>query len=159
MTMNANRRLFLEDFEPGQRFTSGSHTLDAAQIKAFAKQFDPQPFHLDEEAAKDSLFAGLAASGWHTAALTMRLQVESGLPISGGIIGAGGELSWPRPTRPGDVLHVESEVLEVKPSRSRPDRGILTVRSETRNQRGEVVQNTTVKLVVPRRSGVTVEAR
>jgi acyl dehydratase len=159
MTMNANRRLFLEDFEPGQRFTSGSHTLDAAQIKAFAKQFDPQPFHLDEEAAKDSLFAGLAASGWHTAALTMRLQVESGLPISGGIIGAGGELSWPRPTRPGDVLHVESEVLEVKPSRSRPDRGMLTVRSETRNQRGEVVQNMTVKLVVPRRSGVTVEAR
>src|SRR5215470_13926978 len=90
-------------------------------------------------------------SGWHTAAITMRLQVESGLPISGGIIGAGGEINWPRPTRPGDILHVESEVLEINPSRSRPDRGMVTVRSETRNQRGEVVQTLTVKLVAPRR--------
>jgi acyl dehydratase len=155
--MNSNQRLFLEDLHPGQRFTSGSHLIDEAQIKAFAKQFDPQPFHLDDEAAKDSLFAGLAASGWHTAAITMRLQVESGLPISGGIIGAGGELSWPRPTRPGDILHVETEVLEVKPSRSRPERGMVTVRSETLNQRGEVVQSSTVKLVVPRRSVANVE--
>ncbi len=154
---DANERLYLEDLHPSQRFTSGSHTLDEAQIKAFATQFDPQPFHLDDEAAKGSLFAGLAASGWHTAAITMRLQVESGLPISGGIVGAGGELSWPRPTRPGDILHVESEVLEVKPSRSRPERGMVTVRSETRNQRGEVVQSLTVKLVVPRRSVATVE--
>lgn len=113
---DSNQRLFLEDLHPGQRFTSGSHTLDEAQIKAFARQFDPQPFHLDAEAAKGSLFAGLAASGWRTAAITMRLQVESGLPIAGGIISAGGELSWPRPTRPGDILHVETEVLEVKPS-------------------------------------------
>lgn len=150
--MDANQPLFLEDFRPGQRFTSGSHTLDEAQIKAFARQFDPQPFHLDDKAAQASLFAGLAASGWHTAAITMRLQVESGLPISGGIIGAGGELNWPRPTRPGDILHVETEVLEVKPSRSRPERGLVTVRSETLNQRGEVVQTLTVKLVVPRRS-------
>lgn len=148
-------RYYLEDLQPGQRFTSDAHTLDAAQIKAFAQQFDPQPFHLDEEAAQDSLFAGLAASGWHTAALTMRLQVESGLPISGGLIGAGGEIAWPRPTRPGDILHVESEVLEVTPSRSRPDRGMITMRSETLNQRGEVVQRLTVKLVVPRRPSVT----
>lgn len=146
-----NVSLYLEDLQPGQRFTSGSHSLDAAQIKAFAQQFDPQPFHLDEEAAQHSLFGSLAASGWHTAAITMRLQVESGLPISGGIIGAGGEINWPRPTRPGDILHVESEVLEVMPSRSRPDRGMITLRSETRNQRGEVVQTLTVKLVVPRR--------
>jgi acyl dehydratase len=149
---DSNQCLFLEDLCPGQRFTSGSHTLDEAQIKAFAQQFDPQPFHLDDEAAKGSLFAGLAASGWHTAAITMRLQLESGLPLSGGIIGAGGELNWPRPTRPGDILRVESEILEVKPSRSRPDRGMVTVRSETLNQRGEVVQTLTVKLVVPRRS-------
>lgn len=146
-----NSHLYLEDIYPGQRFTSGTHALDEAQIKAFASQFDPQPFHLDDEAAKGSLFGSLAASGWHTAAITMRLQVESGLPISGGIIGAGGEIAWPRPTRPGDILQVESEVLEVTPSRSRPDRGMITVRSETRNQRGEVVQTLTVKLVVPRR--------
>jgi acyl dehydratase len=151
---DGNGSLYLEDLQPGQRFTSGSHALDAEQIKAFAQQFDPQPFHLDEEAAQNSLFRGLAASGWHTAAITMRLQVESGLPISGGIIGAGGEINWSNPTRPGDILHVESEVLEVTPSRSRPDRGIITLRSETRNQRGEVVQTLTVKLVVPRRPTV-----
>lgn len=151
--LESTKRLFLEDLTPGQRFTSGTHLLDAAQIKAFAQQFDPQPFHLDEAAAQSSLFEGLAASGWHTAAITMRLQVESGLPISGGLIGAGGEINWPRPTRPGDILHVESEVLEVKPSRSRPARGMVTIRSETLNQRGEIVQTLTVKLVVPRRAG------
>lgn len=151
---DGNGSLYLEDLQPGQCFTSGSHALDADQIKAFAQQFDPQPFHLDEEAAQNSLFGGLAASGWHTAAITMRLQVESGLPISGGLIGAGGEINWLNPTRPGDILHVESEVLEVTPSRSRPDRGMITLRSETRNQRGEVVQTLTVKLVVPRRPAV-----
>jgi acyl dehydratase len=144
-------RYYLEDLQAGQRFKSGSFSLDAEQIIAFAKEFDPQPFHLSEEAAKESLFGGLAASGWHTAAITMRLQVESGLPIGGGIIGAGGEIAWPQPTRPGDVLHVETEILEVKPSRSKPDRGIVTMRSETRNQRGEVVQILTVKLIAPRR--------
>src|SRR5262245_16898261 len=154
----SNQRLFLEDLHPGQRFITGTHLIDEAQIKAFAGEFDPQPFHLDGEAAKGSLFAGLAASGWHTAAITMRLQVESGLPIAGGIIGAGGELNWPRPTRPGDILHVETEVLEIKPSRSRPERGMVTVRSETLNQRGEVVQTLTVKLVVPRRSIANVES-
>jgi acyl dehydratase len=145
-------RLYLDDFHVGQRFESATHLIDTAQIKAFARQFDPQPFHLDEEAAKGTLFGGLVASGWLTAAITMRLQVESGLPIAGGIVGIGGEMSWPRPTRPGDILRVVSEVEEVTPSRSRPDRGVVRVRSETRNQRDEVVQILDARLLVPRRS-------
>ena len=142
---------YLDDLSVGQRFVSGSHAIDEAQIKTFARQFDPQPFHLDDAKAKGTMFAGLAASGWHTAAITMRLMVDGGAPIAGGIIGAGGEISWPQPTRPGDTLCVVSEVMAVTPSRSRPDRGIVTVRSETRNQRDEVVQILVAKLVVPRR--------
>jgi acyl dehydratase len=142
--------LCLEHLRVGQRFVSGTHRIVEGQIRAFAGQFDPQPFHLDAEAAKATLFEGLVASGWHTAAVTMRLLVESGLPIAGGIIGAGGEITWPNPTRPGDVLQVESEVLELRPSRSRPDRGVATVRSETRNQRGDTVQVFVARLVVPR---------
>lgn len=149
---DAGGLLFLDDFHVGQRFVSGTHRIDAAEIKAFARQFDPQAFHLDEEAAQRTLLGGLAASGWHTAAITMRLQVERGLPIAGGIIGIGGELSWPKPTRPGDTLCVVSEVKEVLPSRSRPDRGVVRVRSETRNQRDEVVQILDAKLLVPRRA-------
>lgn len=145
-------RHYLEDLYVGQRFTSGTHVLDESQIKAFARQFDPQPFHLDDDAATQTLFAGLAASGWHTAALTMRLLVDGGAPIAGGIIGAGGEVSWPTAARPGDILRVTSEIVAVTPSRSRPDRGIVTVRSHTRNQRGEIVQILTAKLVVPRRT-------
>ena len=144
--------LYLDDLQVGQKFTSGTHALDTGQIKAFARQFDPQPFHLDEAAARHSFFQGLAASGWHTAAITMRLLVDGGLPIAGGIIGAGGEIQWPQATRPGDVLRVESEILAVTPSRSRPDRGMATMRSETRNQHGEVLQILTAKLVVPRRA-------
>lgn len=147
--------VYLDDLEVGQRFTSGSATVDEAAIKTFAAEFDPQPFHLDEAAARASVFGGLVASGWHTASLSMRLLVEGGLPIAGGLIGAGGEIAWPRPTRPGDVLSVESEVLEVAASRSRPDRGIATVRCETRNQEGEPVQVATFKLMVPRRSTAT----
>lgn len=144
-------RLHMDDLHVGQRFVSAEHTLDEAQIKAFAAQFDPQHFHLDGEAAKDTLFKGLAASGWHTAAITMRLNVEKGLPLAGGLIGAGGEISWPAPTRPGDTLHVESEVLEIIPSRSKPDRGIAVIESRTINQRGETLQILKAKLVVPRR--------
>jgi acyl dehydratase len=143
--------LMLDDLTVGQRFVSGTHTLTEADIKAFARQFDPQPFHLDNEAARSTIFSGLAASGWHTAAITMKLLVESGLPLSGGIVGAGGELAWPKPTRPGDTLHVESEILEITPSRSRPDRGMATVRSRTVNQNGDVVQELKARLVVPRR--------
>ena len=142
---------YLDDLKVGQRFVSGAHELDAAQIKAFAAEFDPQRFHLDEEAAKNSFFGGLVASGWHTASITMKLLVEGGAPLAGGVIGAGGELVWPRPTRPGDRLHVESEIIEITPSRSRPERGTVTVRSETLNQRGEIVQAMTAKLVVQRR--------
>ena len=153
---SAANALFLDDLSVGQRFSSGSHTIDEGQIKAFAAQFDPQPFHLDGEAAKATLFGGLAASGWHTAAITMKLLVESGLPLMGGIIGSGGEVSWPRPTRPGDTLTVLSEVEEITPSRSRPDRGMIRVRSETRNQDGETVQILIAKLVVPRRATAAV---
>ena len=151
-------RLFLDDLHAGQRFTSRTHLIDAPQIQSFAREFDPQPFHLDDEAAKGTLFGGLAASGWHTAAITMRLLVEGGLPLMGGILGAGAEISWPRPTRPGDILHVECEVLEVTPSRSRPDRGMVTMRCETRNQREEVVQILLPKLVVPRRPVLSEES-
>ena len=143
--------LYLEDLHVGRKFRSGTHAVDAQQIKSFAAEFDPQPFHLNEEAARSSLFGGLAASGWHTAAIAMRLLVTSGLPIAGGIVGLGGELQWPRPTRPEDVLRVESEIVEVVPSRSRPDRGTVTVKAETLNQRDEVVQAATMRLFVPRR--------
>ena len=145
------KELYLEDFAVGQRFISATHALDAEQIKAFASQFDPQPFHTDEVAAKDSFFHGLAASGWHTASVTMSLLVKSGMPIAGGLIGAGCEVAWPRPTRPGDVLLVESEVLAVTPSRSKPDRGMITLKSETKNQKGEVVQVLTSKMLVWRK--------
>ncbi|HEX2760706.1 MAG TPA: MaoC family dehydratase [Rhizomicrobium sp.] len=144
-------KLYLEDFTPGRRFVSAAHRLDADQIKAFARRFDPQPFHLDEAAAEASFFHGLAASGWHTAAITMSLLVQSGMPIAGGLIGAGAEIEWPRPVRPGDTLTVESEVVEVKPSRSRPERGMITVKSQTRNQHGEVVQILTSKMLVWRK--------
>jgi acyl dehydratase len=137
--------VFLEDLQVRQRFARGRHRIDEEQIRAFARQFDPQPFHLNAEAAKETRFGGLVASGWHTAAVTMRLLVGGGLHI------AGGEIAWPSPVRPGAVLHVESEILELRPSRSRPDRGVATVRSETRDQFGEVVQMHVAKLVVPRR--------
>ncbi len=144
--------LYLKDLHVGQRFQGGTHQIDEEQIRAFAEQFDPQPFHLDAEAAKATLFDGLVASGWHTAAISMRLLVTSGLPVAGGVVGAGGEIAWPKPTRPGAVLHVESEIVELRPSRSRPDRGVATVRSETRNQFDEVVQVLVAKLIVPRRT-------
>jgi acyl dehydratase len=145
------RKLYLEDLTVGDRFQSDGHELDAEQIKAFAVLFDPQPFHTDEEAAKSTFFGGLAASGWHTASITMRLLVQSGIPLANGIIGSGGQISWPQPTRPGDVLRVESEVMEITPSRSKPDRGMVQMRCETRNQRGEVLQHFLPKLVVMRR--------
>jgi acyl dehydratase len=124
--------------------------MDAVRMKAFAAEFDPQPFHLDEAAAERSIFRGLAASGWHTAAATMRLMVES-LPFAGGMAGLGGEIAWPRPTRPGDTLRVESEITEIIPSRSKPNQGIVIVRSTTLNQNAEQVQAFTAKIIVFKR--------
>jgi acyl dehydratase len=143
--------LYLDDLQVGQRFTSGTYVIEEARIKEFAAEFDPQPFHLDEDAAQASVFRGLAASGWHTAAVAMRLLVTGGLPFANGIVGLGGEIAWPRPTRPGDMLHVETEIVQISPSRSRPNQGIVTVKGTTLNQNGEAVYLLTAKLLVSKR--------
>jgi acyl dehydratase len=143
---------YLEDFAAGQTFKTGRHRVDKEQIFAFARQFDPQPFHTDEEAARQSPFGGLAASGWHTAGMTMRLMVDGEFKPAGGILGVGfDDLSWPRPVRPGDELHAISEILEVRPSKSKPDRGMIRVRTTTFNQNNEPVMMFTGNLLVPRR--------
>jgi len=153
MTDRKFAKQYLEDYAVGQVYRTGRVQIDKDQILAFAKQYDPQPYHLDEQAARKSVFGGLAASGWHTAALTMRLLVDSEFRPANGILGVGfDELSWPRPVRPGDELYAESEVLEVCPSKSRPDRGLIRVRTTTLNQDGEPVQIYTGNLLVPRRS-------
>ena len=146
--------LYLDDLQPGQKFRGETATLiDDAAIKAFARQYDPQPFHLDEVAARTSLFGGLAASGWHTMALTMRLMVDDGPPLAGGIIGGGvDELRWPKPVRPGDRLRIECEVMEVRPSRSRPEQGLVKLKTTTLNQNDEPVLVFVGNLIVPRRS-------
>jgi acyl dehydratase len=144
-------QLYLDDLHVGQRFTSGVYLIEEARIKEFAAEFDPQPFHLDESAAQASIFKGLAASGWHTAAVAMRLLVTGGLPFANGIVGLGGEIAWPRPTRPGDILHVESEIVEITPSRSKPHQGIVTVRATALNQNRESVYVLTAKLLVSKR--------
>jgi acyl dehydratase len=146
--------LFLDNFAAGQRYTTGKLRVDSVAIQAFAAEFDPQPFHLDEDAARGSLFGGLAASGWHTAAMTMRLLVDSAMKPAGGIIGAWAEeLKWPRPVRPGDELQVEAEVLEVRASRSRPGQGFVKCRTTTLNQQGEPVQVLVMNLLVQARPG------
>jgi len=144
--------LYFEDIAAGQTYRSPELRIDAAAITEFAAQFDPQPFHLDDAAARDSLFEGLAASGWHTAALTMKLCLSSDFQPAGGIIGVGGELLWPRAVRPGDALHVEIEVLETRTSRSRPRQGVVKIRITTLNQQGDPVQTFTPTLFVDRRS-------
>jgi len=141
--------LYLEDFSIGQTFVSGQHALDATQIKTFAAQFDPQPFHLDEAAAEQSFFGGLAASGWHTASITMRLLVDSGMDVAGGLIGAGCELRWLRPTRADDILQVSTEIVDITPPRPGATYGLISLRSETRNQQGEVLQVMRSSLVAP----------
>jgi acyl dehydratase len=145
--------LYLEDLAAGQTFRSGRLTVDEAQIKGFAAAFDPQPFHLDSAAARESLFGELIASGWHTAALTMRLLVGSEFKPAGGLIGAGvEELRWPKPVRPGDELHLVSEILQVRASKSRPERGLIRLKTTTFNQNDEPVQIFVGNLVVPRRA-------
>ena len=142
--------LYLEDLYVGQRFASARHLIDAEQIKKFAAEFDPQPFHLSEEGAAGTLFGSLAASGWHTAALTMRLLVDS-TPLADGLVGAELQLAWPKPTRPGMTLQVFSEVMEIVPSRSKPNMAFVTMRNETRDQNGELLQVFTVKMPVFKR--------
>ena len=144
-------QLYLEDLAVGQRFTSETYVMEAERIKEFAAEFDPQPFHIDESAANASVFKGLAASGWHTAAVAMRLLVTGGLPFANGLVGLGGEVAWPRPTRAGDILHVESEIVEIKPSRSKPHQGIVTVRGTMFNQHGQAVYVLTAKLLALKR--------
>jgi acyl dehydratase len=144
--------LYLEDLHVGQRFTSGLYHMEEDRMKIFAAEFDPQPFHLDDAAAQRSIFRGLAASGWHTAAATMRLMVGS-LPFASGMIGLGGEIAWPKPTRPGDTLRVDSEIIEIVPSRSKPNQGVVIVRSTTLNQNGGHVQAFTAKILVFKRPG------
>jgi acyl dehydratase len=144
---------YLEDFAVGQRFSSGRHIVDDKQIKKFAAEFDPQPFHLDEAAAAKSIFRGLAASGWHTAAIAMQLMVHGDFRPAGGIVGLGlEEMRWPKPVRAGDELHVETEVLEVRPSASKQNQGLLKVQNTAFNQKGEAVLSQTVNLLALRRA-------
>ena len=141
---------YFEDLQIGQKFASPSLRIDTEAIKSFAAEFDPQPFHLDDK-ARHSVFAGLAASGWHTAAVSMRLCLSSDFRPAGGILGTGGELLWSKPVRPGDELRVEVEVIETRPSRSRPEQGVVTIRVTTLNQDGETVQTFSPTLLVDRR--------
>lgn len=152
--MNTTEPLFHEDVQVGLAFSTGSYQLTQAEIQRFAAHHDPQPFHLDPEQARQTLFGGLAASGWQTAAITMKLMVEGGLPLAGGMIGAGCELSWPAPTRPGDILHVEGEVVAVAPAAPGRKRGMITMRAETKNQDGTVVQTLVATLAVQRRVAI-----
>jgi acyl dehydratase len=145
--------LYFDDLAVGMRFSTGTLTMTEDEIIAFARLYDAQPFHTDKVRARDSLFGELVASGWHTAAMSMRLLIASGPRFAGGIVGTGGELLWPRPVRPGDTLRVVTEILALTPSRSRPDRGSVQIRNETRNQEDEVVQSFSPRLVVPRRPG------
>ena len=140
---------YLEDLKAGDRFQSGAFPVTEAAIIEFARDFDPQSFHLDPLAAKKSIFGGLVASGWHTASIAMRLYVTSNLNLAGGSIGLSvSELQWPKPVRPGDTLQAEIEILSVRPSRSKPDRGIVEFRNVTRNQNGEVVVTWTALALV-----------
>ena len=149
--MSEVNQLYLEDLHIGQRFTSGTHVMEEASIKEFAADFDPQPFHLDASAAQSSVFKGLAASGWHTAAIAMRLLASGGLPLANGIIGLGGDITWPRPTRPGDILRVESKIVDITPLRSKPNQAVIAVRSTTLNQNDEPVYVLNTKLLVFKR--------
>jgi acyl dehydratase len=145
--------LYLEDLTPGMTVTAGPIVLTQEEIIAFARQYDPQPFHTDPAAAKDTFFEGLAGSGWHVAALTMRLLTGSRLAdVANGLIGIElRSLRWPRPSRPGDELRLTVEILETKPSRSRPGFGTALVRWTTRNQRDEILMEAENVMWVARR--------
>jgi acyl dehydratase len=147
-----DRAVAFEDLAPGQIFRAGPIRMTRERIMEFGAEFDPQPQHLSEEQAARSIFGTLVASDWHTAAVTIRMMVESA-PLAAGSMGAGVEdLSWRAPVRPGDELSCESEIITLRPSRSRPDRGVMTLRITTRNQRGEIVMEMTSRVILPRRS-------
>ncbi len=147
MRQDYSNKRYLEDLVVGDEFISGQYTMTASEIKQFASHYDPQPFHMDEVAAETGFFHGLAASGWHTAGVTMRLLVQM-LPLAAGIVGAEAKTSWPRATRPDDVLHVVATIQDIKYLESRQDRGIVTMYSETFNQNNEIVQKMTATLLV-----------
>ena len=143
---------YFEDLKVGDRFKSQPYSVSEEQIVAFAREFDPQPFHIDRDVAAATMFGGLFASGWHTAAITMRLFVQT-LNFAEGAIGLGvDELRWPSAVKPGDVLQVETEILEVRESRSKPSQGVIRIRNVTTNQRGEIVQTMFASALVPRRT-------
>ena len=146
--------LYLEDIYPGMTFSAGPIKMSEEAIIAFAAEFDPQPFHTDPEAAKKGIFKGLAASGWHTAAVTMRMLVDGAMPFAGGCIGFGVEVSWPKPVRPGEELSVQMEILEITPSRSKPNQATVTLKTTTLNQNGETVQVMMSKNLIFRRGHV-----
>ncbi|MGA2392671.1 MAG: MaoC family dehydratase [Candidatus Lustribacter sp.] len=141
---------YLEDLKPGQAYESRRHTITQDEIVKFAREFDPQPFHTDPEAAKTSFFGKLIASGWHTAALTMKMLTEADIDIAGGIIGAGmEELRWPVPLVPGDTIHVRVEILDSRASKSRPAIGIVRARIQALREDGMAVQEMIASLIVP----------
>jgi acyl dehydratase len=149
----AMKEHYFDDLKVGDRFKSESLNVTEKQLIEFAHKFDPQMFHLSRKSAERSIFKGLIASGWHTAAMTMRLFVQT-LNFAEGAIGLGvDELRWPRVVRPGDVLTVETEIVDLRPSRSRPNHGIIRLRNVTANQRGEIVQTMLASAMVPRRAG------
>lgn len=145
-------RYYFEDFIPGSSATYGALPVERAEIVAFAAQYDPQPMHLDEAAAAQTLLGGLAASGWQSCAFLMRLIAEAFICDSAGM-GAPGidEVKWLRPVRPGDVLSVRHTVLEARSSQSKPDRGFVKFRFELLNQRGEVVLEQVNSIIFARR--------
>jgi acyl dehydratase len=145
--------LYFEDFQIGQKFESkGSVKVSAREITEFAEKYDPQPFHLDEAAGKSTFFKGQAASGWLTAAIVMRMRVET-IRVHGGMIGAGvEEIRWTEPVRPGDSLHTETEVIGIRVSKKRPELGLVTIHTNTFNQRNEIVMKSTVKFLAPLRN-------
>ena len=145
--------LYFEDLFPGMRFDSlRTYKVTAEEIKEFAEQYDPQPFHIDEAAGESSFFKGLAASGWLTAAIVMRLRVES-IRIAGGMIGAGvEEIRWTMAVRPGDALRTEAEILNVRHSASRPEFGVVRSRTLVFNQRNELVMRSVVNFLAPLRN-------
>src|SRR5712691_2779140 len=146
---------YFEDLKAGDRFESVTYQVSEEEIINFAREFDPQPFHLDAAVADQTMFKGLIASGWHTAAITMRLFVQT-LSFAEGAIGLGvDELRWPNAVRPGDVLTVETEIVDLRESRSKPSHGIVRIRNVTTNQRGEVVQTMLASAMVPRRTAPT----